>query len=238
MSNIPADSDMLRPATTEELASYGLWGRVRRMRLLERASRSMVPTGGDFEKLWIAFCKANRIDPKTGDPVPARFEGCEPSALRGILAREAGLSAWKAANFSAAAKRRFLERKPGLDRVVYSLVRVRDAGLARELWFRLGEGEATFAGLAAEHAAGEEAHTGGVVGPVPLSRVHPALAALLASAAEGELLQPHSIGGWFLVARLDRRIPAVFDRATKAAMVEELVEQWLTEQEKNERSDT
>ena len=39
----------------------------------------------------------------------------------------------------------FLSSHGGRDEVIYSLLRVRDAGLARELWIRLEEGETTFA---------------------------------------------------------------------------------------------
>ena len=37
----------------------------------------------------------------------------------------------------------FCRQKGGRDQVIYSLLRVRDAGLARELWIRLEEGEIT-----------------------------------------------------------------------------------------------
>ena len=51
----------------------------------------------------------------------------------------------------------FLASRGGRDQVIYSLLRVRDAGLARELWIRLEEGETTFAEAAHQHGAGEEA---------------------------------------------------------------------------------
>ena len=39
---------------------------------------------------------------------------------------------------------RFLECKNDLDIVIYSLLRVKDPGLAREIWISLSEGEVTF----------------------------------------------------------------------------------------------
>ena len=51
----------------------------------------------------------------------------------------------------------FLSSRGGRDLVIYSLLRVRDAGLARELWIRLEEGETTFAEAAHQYGVGEEA---------------------------------------------------------------------------------
>ena len=58
----------------------------------------------------------------------------------------------------------FLASRGGRDQVIYSLLRVRDGGLARELWIRLEEGETTFA-EAAHQQVGEEAQRKGVIGP-------------------------------------------------------------------------
>ena len=56
-------------------------------------------------------------------------------------------------------------RKNDLDTVIYSLLRVKSPGLARELWISLSEGEVTFAELASRFSDGPEAQTKGVIGP-------------------------------------------------------------------------
>jgi hypothetical protein len=73
-------------------------------------------------------------------------------------------------HFSHRAEQRFLARKNQLDQVIYSLLRVEDAALARELYLRIAEGEADFAELAARYSQGPERSTRGVVGPVPCCR--------------------------------------------------------------------
>ena len=55
----------------------------------------------------------------------------------------------------------FLASRGGRDQVIYSLLRVRDPGLARELWIRLEEGETTFAEMAHQHGVGDEAQRKG-----------------------------------------------------------------------------
>jgi parvulin-like peptidyl-prolyl isomerase len=125
------------------------------------------------------------------------------------------------------AENHFLARKQQLDEVVYSLLRVREASLARELYLRIAEGEADFAELAANHSMGPEQRTRGVIGPVPLMQPHPALAELLRSSKPGQLLLPVAIGTWWLVVRLEAFRPACFDADTQLAMARELFDAWV-----------
>lgn len=131
--------------------------------------------------------------------------------------------------FQAKAEARFLERKSQLDRVVYSLLRLQDPDLARELFLQIGEDGADFGDLAATHAEGPEKATRGVIGPVPLTQAHPLLAGRLRTARVGEVLEPFQVESWWLVVRLESLTPASFDEATAAQMSRELFEQWLRE---------
>lgn len=132
--------------------------------------------------------------------------------------------------FSARAELRFLERKTQLDQVVYSLLRVGDAGLARELYLRIQHGEASFAELASSYAEGPEQATHGIVGPVPLTQAHPLLAERLRTHAVGELIPPFAIDQWWLVVRPERYAPASFDPAMAEKMARELFEEWVAEE--------
>lgn len=128
------------------------------------------------------------------------------------------------------AEAHFLARKNQLDQVVYSLLRVKDGYLARELYLRLDAGEANFADLAAQFSEGMEKQTNGIVGPVPLTQAHPALAERLRTSPAGQLMQPFQIAEWWLVARLESYTPASFDEATAARMAGELFDQWVREE--------
>jgi parvulin-like peptidyl-prolyl isomerase len=133
-------------------------------------------------------------------------------------------------HFRHKAEARFLERKNQLDQVVYSLLRVKDGFLARELYLRIAGGEANFADLAAEYAEGPERATNGIVGPVPLTQAHPALAEKLRTSSPGVLQEPMGIADWWLVVRLERYTPASFDDATATRMTQELFEEWVREE--------
>jgi parvulin-like peptidyl-prolyl isomerase len=133
-------------------------------------------------------------------------------------------------HFRHKAEARFLERKNQLDRVVYSLLRVQDGFLARELYLRIAANEANFADLAARYAEGPEKGTKGIVGPVPLTQAHPALAEKLRTSSPGDLLEPFKISDWWLVVRLESYTPASFDEGMSAQMAAELFDQWVQEE--------
>lgn len=223
------DSEPLHASTIDvaELASYKLWKQLLRARLLDESSAGFSADPADVESAWQGFCKKFQVDPATSLPVPQDYIGCPPERLRDAIARDCRIAIWKKNLFEQQAEEHFDLRKPALDRIVYSLLRVKDAGLARELWFRIKEGEATFAELAPTYASGNEIYTAGIVGPVALGAMHPALAGVLKPARVGELLKPFAIAEWFLVARVEHHLPAEFDETMKNQMIEELCHLWL-----------
>ena len=150
-----------------------------------------------------------------------------PAALTALIERPWRLRRHCDRLFKPKAEARFLERKTQLDRVVYSLIRLGDEGLARELYLRLDEGEANFADLAAEYSEGPERSTRGVVGPAPLTQAHPLLVERLRTATPGVVQEPFRIESWWLVFRVESLTPATFNDTMADQMSEELFEEWL-----------
>lgn len=132
--------------------------------------------------------------------------------------------------FTAKAEAHFLKRKGQLDQVVYSLIRLKDPALARELYLQLSAGEASFAELAEKYSDGPERLTKGVVGPKPIAAAHPQLAERLRTARDGEVVPPFELAGWWLVVRRDHFEPAVFNQAIEEQMAQELLQEWVQEE--------
>lgn len=130
-------------------------------------------------------------------------------------------------HFAPKAESRFLARKQNLDKVVYSLLRTRDPGLARELFLQVSEGEADFGALAVRYAEGPERATRGIVGPVPLDQGHPELVGRLRASEPGVVLEPFAIESWWLLVRLESLVPASFGPEAADAMTQELFNDWL-----------
>ena len=153
--------------------------------------------------------------------------GLSAADLEGLIELPLKIEKHCKEHFSKKAEAHFLSRKDSLDRVVYSLLRVKDLLLARELYFRIAAGEGNFADLAAAYAEGPEKSTKGVIGPVPITQAHPHLAELLRTSTPGKLLEPFQIEEWWLVARLESYTPASFDDATERQMSKELFDLWV-----------
>lgn len=124
----------------------------------------------------------------------------------------------------------FLERKDDLDRVSYSLIRVKDGGLAQELYFRLEEGEESFAQIAKKYSQGPEAQNGGLVGPMSMKMPHPSIVRLLKGSKLGQVSQPIRIEDWYVIVRLEKFVPAQLNDSTRKQLLNELFQTWLSEE--------
>ncbi|HEY9634090.1 MAG TPA: peptidylprolyl isomerase [Coleofasciculaceae cyanobacterium] len=149
----------------------------------------------------------------------------EALATRGLL-----IEKFKQATWGHKLESYFLSRKEHLDRVIYSLIRTQDPGIAQELYFRIQEGEQSFADLAREYSQGPEAQTSGLIGPTELSTPHPQLAQVLRLSQPGQLSPPIRLGEWFLIVRLEKFIPAQLDTPMHQRLLNECFNNWLAEQ--------
>lgn len=150
--------------------------------------------------------------------------------LPAMAQRTSKLQKYKLTTWGNKVESHFLQRKTQMDRVLYSLIRTKEAGLAQELYFRIQDDGQPFADLAREFSEGQEAQTGGLIGPVELSVPHPALARVLAISQPGQLWPPTRVGDWFVVVRLEKFLPAKLDDATRQRLIDELFNTWLIEQ--------
>ena len=126
----------------------------------------------------------------------------------------------------------FQQRQKQLSQVTYLMIRVQDSNLVQEIYSRLEKGESSFSELAQQHSQGREALTGGKIGPVLLSSLHPILAKNLAESRSGQLLQPIQIEQWHIIARLEELIIPELDPKISQQLLNELFNNWLQEQVK------
>ncbi|MEM9904364.1 MAG: peptidylprolyl isomerase [Cyanobacteria bacterium P01_D01_bin.44] len=177
-----------------------------------------------------AFCKQQQIF--TQDQLQGWMQqrNVNQAQLTTIALKEVRLARFQENAWGNQIESYFLQRKDKLDRVLYSLIRTQDASLAQELYFRLHDDEAKFADLAREFSEGQEAQTGGLIGPVELSVPHPMLARMLQVSTPGQLWAPTPIGEWFVIARLEKFMPAQLDDPTRKRLMDELFQNWLQQQ--------
>ena len=143
------------------------------------------------------------------------------------LKRPEALRLFAQQRFGPGLEEKFLASKGARDQVIYSLLRVRDPGLARELWIRLEEGETTFAEAAAL-SEGPEAYRKGVMGPLAIGQLQPTLLAdWLYSLQPGELRPPEPLGEWHVMVRLEQLTPARLDAAMREQLLKEELDHFL-----------
>ncbi len=156
--------------------------------------------------------------------------GMVQAQLESLSTRELRIEKFKQSTWGSKLESYFLSRKNQLDRVIYSLIRTQDVGTAQELYFRILEGEQSFAELARTYSQGPEAQTDGLIGPVELSVPHPILAQLLSLSQPGQINPPTRVGEWLVLVRLEKFIPAQMDDAMRRRLLTECFNTWLQEQ--------
>lgn len=152
--------------------------------------------------------------------------------LRYFATKGQRLQQWLRRRYREEAELRFLERKLDLDQVVYSVLRVKEQGLAEELHQRIREQEADFSDLAEGFSLGPERNSRGQIGPVALTAGSAELAAKLRVSRPGQLWQPFRLEDQWWVLRFERLIPAQLDPRTRGRMIEELFQVWFKQRVK------
>ncbi len=156
--------------------------------------------------------------------------GMTAEQLDELAVRDLKIERFKETKWQDQLNNYFHQSKKQLDRVIYSLIRTKDAGIAQELYFRIQEGEADFADLAQQYSEGSEAQTGGLIGPVELQAPHPQIAQMLFSSQPGQLCTPTRVGEWWIIVRLEKYISAQLDEPTRKRLLQELFQGWLREE--------
>ena len=157
----------------QQLANLGLLTDFIRAECLQVAIGAEQLTQQEVEAAFQLYARQRQLGDQAALERYARARVLGPQALEAEVLGPMRQQKFSQREFGAKAEARFLERKTQLDRVVYSLLRLRDPGLARELYLRIDSGEANFADLAAQYAEGPEQATRGIVGPAPLTQAHP-----------------------------------------------------------------
>jgi hypothetical protein len=140
-------------------------------------------------------------------------EHLERSDLVDLIDRDLRLHKFKIAQWEHQIASYFCQRKSQIDRVVFSMIRVK---------------ESSFAELAPRYSTGMEAQTKGINGPVELGQIEPALANLLTTSQPAEVQPPLCINDWWLVVQLEVILPVQLNEQIRQRLTEELFTTWLT----------
>lgn len=193
------------------LAQYQLLPRLAREMIVDEAIADIDCTSEEQEQALAHFYQQYQITNEEQLQAWLTQAGMTQEQLNQFVTREIKLEKFKQNKWTHQLESYFLECKGQLDRVVYSLIRTKEAGIAQELYFRIQEGESQFADLAREFSEGGEAQTGGLIGPVELNVPHPRIVQLLTTLPAGQLSPPTMIGEWWIILRLEKYLASQLD---------------------------
>lgn len=223
-----------RTITAEEvlplLAGYQMLPQFLRELFIDQAIASVECTPEEEASACQQFYEKNQLNSETERAAWLTRHCMTSKQLEDLATRGLKIEKFKQATWGNKLESYFLSRKFKLDKVMYSLIRTKEVGIAQELYFRIQEGEQSFAELAREYSQGPESQTGGLIGPVELSMVHPGLAQVLAAGQPGQIWPPTRLGEWLLIVRFEKLIPAQLDESMRRQLLNELFSAWLQEQ--------
>jgi hypothetical protein len=124
----------------------------------------------------------------------------------------------------------FLERRERYDTVTLSLVRVRDADLAMELFFQLQERSLDFGEAVRRYGEEADRRSRGLVGPVAVQKLHPVMAQVVRRHPPGTLIPPLDISGMQHLVRVESFEAAQLSEPIRQQLLGELRSRWLGEQ--------
>ncbi len=144
--------------------------------------------------------------------------------------RENLFKIYKHSRFSSLVKSRFLDQKSKLDRVMFSVIQVKEFKVAQELYYRIKEGEKYFSPLAMLYSDSPTAQSGGLIGPIPVSQLHSKIQYYLHGLTPKQLSPIFKIDEDYVFLRIDRWLPVHFNPQIEQRLVDELFEKWIQTQ--------
>ncbi len=213
------------------LASYQMLPQLLRESIIDEALAPITCTEEELTSARQQFYEQNQLLDDTDRQVWLKHHSMSQEFLETVfIPRLLKIEKFKHQKWIHQLESYFLKRKRALDRAIYSLIRIQDEGMAKELYFRIHENEQSFAEVAREYSQGPEAQVDGIIGPIELGNMHPELAHLLAISQPGQLWHPVPIEEWLLIVRLEKLIPAQLDVSMRQRLLRELFEAWVQEQ--------
>lgn len=177
-----------------------------------------------FQKI---FLRRENIRDKEGLEKWLSNKGISESEMNKNLYNGLLLEKFKEKSFGSKIEALFLKRKTFLDRFTYSLIRVKTRNKAAEIFLRLQEEESTFQDLASSFSEGVEQVLNGLIGPMELGQINPAIANKLLNSSPGQLWPPFEIEGWWVIIRLERSMPATLNESMRNRLINEMYEEWM-----------
>ncbi len=143
--------------------------------------------------------------------------------------RSAVFKMYKIREFDRLVRPKFLANKDRLDRVLFSIIQVKDLNLAQELYYRVTERTQLFTRLATTYSDSSTAKRGGAIGPISKVKLHPLIQHYLIGLKPQQLSPIFKLDEHYIFLRLDRSLPASYTPDLEEKLLDEIFDEWLQE---------
>lgn len=188
------------------------------------------PTNEEQLEYQLNFLSRTGITNKSSLDKWLENNGLDEKRLSILLYDQLKIEMFKEDKFAQNVESSFLSQKSSLDKVLYSLIRVKTKIEAEELFLKLEEEEASFANLASKYSEGVEKDFNGVFGPMEIGKLNPDLAERLRISKSGQLWPPFLTNDWWIILRHEKSIPAKLDNNMRDFLISNLYEEWMGSQ--------
>lgn len=197
-------------------------------RLLEtKYTSQIIPKKDDQISFFQGFLKDKNLHGKESLNQWLAENGLDDKRLDTMLYEKLQVEIFKKQMFEDKIDSTFLKQKESLDRVMYSILRVKTNDQAYELFTQIEEMESNFSDLAASYSLGTERSFNGIIGPVELGRLDPALRERLKTSKSGQLWPPFEFRNNWVVLRLEKHLPSKLDDNMKSRIRNSMYEDWI-----------
>ena len=214
----------------EELESWGVLEKVKREKEKDKIIKnSKYPSPGLIASIKKEWKKKYKLQDEKNFKIWLSSSNLNENKFSSLIVRNWIWKEWCKEKFKDKLYDYFLSRKSKLERVIYSLIRVKDRNVANELYMRIKENEEPFWKIAKNYSDGPEKYTEGRIGPIIMSDLNPYIYKLLEISELGQLWPPKKLDEWWIILKLERRIKLELSEDLKNNLFLELGENYLNE---------
>ncbi len=197
-------------------------------RLLEsKNTHKIIPTKEEQINYFNGFLVQNKIKGKDSLNKWLVENGLDDKRLDTMLYERLQVEIFKKQMFDGSIESEYIKEKELLDRVMYSVLRVKDKEQAFELFTQIEEMESSFSDLASKYSIGTEKKFNGIIGPVELGKLDPVLRERLRVSKSGQLWAPFEFKNNWIVLRLEKFLPSKLDDNMKIRIRNAMYENWI-----------
>jgi hypothetical protein len=123
------------------LANYQMLPQFIRETIIDRVINSISLTSEEQANAYASFIQQNKLTDDISRQAWCQSRYIKQEQLKSLAIRKFKITKFQKSNWGHKIESYFLQRKPQLDEVIYSLICVPNFGVAQELYFRLAEEE-------------------------------------------------------------------------------------------------